>query len=56
MDMAIAHANSGLGRALFLNDKMKKTQDICNIAIEILKTTALKQELEKISYYLESIY
>ncbi|KAL4482884.1 hypothetical protein ABPG74_018910 [Tetrahymena malaccensis] len=56
MDIAIAHANSGLSRALFLNDKMKKTQDICSLAIEVLKTTSLKQELEKISYYLECIY
>lgn len=45
MEMAIAHANSGLSRACFLNDRMKKTQDVCGLAVEVLKSTALKKSL-----------
>ena len=56
MEMAIAHASAGLTKACFLNDSMKKTQDVCTLAVEVLKTTALKQELTKISHFLQHIY
>lgn len=56
MEMAIAHANSGINYACFLNDKMKRTQDLCTLAINVLNTTGLKSELQKISYHLELIY
>lgn len=54
--MAIAHSNAGLSKACFLNDRMKKTQDVCSLAIETLKTTALKAELTKIAHFLNCIY
>lgn len=56
MEMAIAHASSGLSKACFLNDKMKRTQDVCSLAMKVLNTTALKPELENIAAHLQAIY